>query len=482
MKLGRLAMVGLALSLFGSSAFANNGSNFWHYTNGTDYFFGFLPSLPYDSATWRCFPGAINHAPTKVVNAADANVGTYSSKIDAMFYDVDGNDPVSGAMILPYIAVWSNVATCATVTTGGPQFLYFTGAGVGPVVGGPGVPANPATNRFFFPLLSVGGAAPPPFINSLKLSIIPSPGFPSAITIPEGETTVLSHPDPAVVNPAGGGQYFIGSVDDRRVCSYFSNTGMFIPTVVPSFGKAYFLINFFFLPVPIEWGSEVGTIDATCEVVQKTAGPGASGLNAHAGLGVPYDAGNNGVVSMSGSSIVFPQAGENFGIQSYDANNAFGGSNHVSLINFAGFDPGYPGIGGGGIVPCPTAGGFIGTILGTGGPGGPALGGPLPQAPRSSGKFDFVTNNLLANPIWIFATKHGVSAGGNNYPQYPAPAAIGGSTGNNGGAMIGIPLLPALPGLEFCVWQLCLNPGGGLAVNAANGHSHTNTAPVYFAP
>lgn len=499
MKLGRLAMAGLALCLFGSSAFAGNGSNFWHYTNGTDYFFGFLPPLPANSATWKCFPGALNHAPTRVVNPFDGQVGTYSSKIDALWYDVDGS--WGGVLVLPYTSVFSGTATCAIATpTGAPQFLYFTGAGVGPVVGGPGAPAAPATPRFLTGLIAVSGAAPAPFINTLKLTILPTPGFPSAITIPEGDATMLGHPDPGV-NPGTGfvNQYFIGSVDEHRVCSAAPNTGMFIPTAA-----GYFLISWFFNPSPIEWASSVSTIDSSVELATTTtttlfAGPGgASGLNAHAGMGTPYHAGNQGILSMTGSTLLEAATGEIFGTNVYDANNAFaGGSFHLTCLNWSGLDPNSPLAGGlgvtiaggfsGGFVAsnlCPTAGGFGVIPIATGGPGGPALGPAVGgRFPRSVGKFDFVTNNLLANAIFLFATKHTVTVGGNNYPQYPAAALMGGSSGNNGGAFIAIPIVGALPGIEFCLWQLAMNAAGNaLTPGAALGHSHTNSFPVMFAP
>lgn len=499
MKLGRLAMVGMALCLFGSSALAGNGSNFWHYTNGTDYFFGFLPPLPANSATWKCFPGALNHAPTKVVNPFDGQLGTYSSKIDALWYDVDGS--WAGVLVLPYTSVFSGTATCAITTpTGAPQFLYFTGAGVGPVVGGPGAPASPAIPRFLTGLIAVSGAAPAPFINTLKLSIIPTPGFPSAITIPEGDATMLGHPDPGV-NPASGfvEQYFIGSVDEHRVCTAAPNTGMFIPTVA-----GYFLISYFFNPVPIEWSSSVATIDSSVELAQSTAttlfgGPGgASGLNAHAGMPTPYHGGNQGVISITGVSELEDQPGNDiFGTNVYDCNNAFaGGSFHLTCLNWSGLDPNSPFAGGGGVTAagpgfgpptsnlCPTAGGFGVIPIAAGGPGGPPLGPNVGgRMPRSTGKFDFVTNNLLANAFFLGATKHTVTVGGNNYPSYPAPLGIGGSSGNNGGAFIALPAIATLPGIEFCLWQLAMNPAGnGLTPGAANGHSNTNSFPVMFAP
>src|SRR5882724_4509541 len=135
MKLGRLAAIGLAFGLLGSSALAGNGSNFWHYQNGIDYYFFYAFPPTAGSAAWRCFPGAINHAPTKVVNGADVNVGTYASKIETLWFNTIAGGGFGGSPIVyPYVAVWSNTASCAIATTAGVNWGVFTGLGAGMVV------------------------------------------------------------------------------------------------------------------------------------------------------------------------------------------------------------------------------------------------------------------------------------------------------------------------------------------------------------
>lgn len=481
MKLGRLAAVGLALGLFGSSADAGNGSNFWHYQNGVDYYFFYAFPPQSGSAAWRCFPGAINHAPTKVVNANDVNVGTYASKIETLWFNVVAGGAAGGPpIVFPYIAVWSNTASCAIATTAGVNWGLFTGAGIGQVIlGGPLNGANLQLNFLATNIVIPGGAALG-FINTIRLDVVPSAvGAPSAITIPEGSTTALVSADSWTQGP-GAGQYFTGSVDDRKVCSAFGNSGTLLATA----GSTAFLVFQPFIAtggappfLPIEWGNAVSTIDATVEIGINTAGPGPAGLNPGATYAAPYDAGNNGVVSITGTTLNAPTLGEIFGIQSYDDNNAFGGSAHLSLLNLSGIQAGYPAP----IPMCPTAGGLMNVP--TGGAGGPALSLAIPQHPRSTGKFDFVTNNLLANPFWTSSTIHQVAPFAINYPWFPTLAKCGGSTGNNGGAQILIPPLPTLVGLEVGLWQLCMNPAGtAVAKLVNNGHSHTNIVPIGFAP
>jgi hypothetical protein len=486
MKLGRLAAVGLALGLFGSSAFAGNGSNFWHYQNGLDYYFFYAIPPQAGSAAWRCFPGAVNHAPTMVVNAGDPNVGTYASKIETLWFNLIAGGGFGGPpIVLPYVAVWSNTASCAIATTAGVNWGLFTGLGAGMVVlGGPVLGANLQLNAYANNIV-IPGSFPLGFINTIRLDVVPSAvGAPSAITIPEGSTTTLVSPDKPG-QTAGSGQYFTGSVDDRKVCTAFGNSGLLLATAGST---AFFVFQAFIFTggapafLPIEWGNAVSTIDSVVELNINAVGPGPSGLNAHAGMPLPYDAGNNGVISLTGTTLNGPTLGEIFGIHAYDDNNPFGGSNHLSLLNFSGIRTGYP-------IPlpnCPTAGGLYQDpfqAVPTGGPGGPPLSFAIPQTPRSTGQFDFVTNNLLANGFWTGSTIHGVAPFGINFPFYPAPVKCGGSTGNNGGAQILIPVLPQLIGLEVALWQLNLNAAGtAVAKLANNGHSHTNIVPILFSP
>jgi hypothetical protein len=494
MKLGRLAAVATALGLLGSSAMAGNGSNFWHYQNGLDYYFFYAaPPLP-GSAVARCFPGAINHAPTKVVAATDPNVGTYASKIETLWFNIVAGGGFGGTPIqMPYVCLWSNSGSCHVVTAGGVNWGLFTGIGAGmPVLGGPlngGGLILHAAFAVVFP-----NSFPLGFINTLRFDFVSGgPGLPSAATIPEGNTVALTSADAPAQGP-GAGQYWTGSVDDRKVCTAVGNSMLlvntgggfaigqpFIAAGVPTF-------------LPIEWGNYVSTIDAVVELNTTNPGGGPSGLNAHAAMAVPYDAGNNGVMSLTGTTIYFPTAGEVFGVHSYDDNNVFGGSNHLSMLNFSGLRAGWPGA----TAPmCPTAGGIYhwpapgdipgGTFPVTGGPNvgaGGVLSLAIPQHPRSTGVIDSVTNNLLANPTWTGATVHGTAPFGINFPGYPAPVKNGGSAGNNGGFQIPIPGgLGALVGVEVAMWQLCLNgPGTAVAKTANNGHSHTNIVPIGLAP
>lgn len=493
MKLGRLAAVVTVLGLCGSSALAGNGSNFWHYQNGLDYYFtytaGGIPTP--GSAAWRCFPGAINHAPTKVVdpNAPATHLGTYASKIETLWMNVICGGGFGGTPIkFPYVAVSSNAQTCAIVTTAGVNWGLFTGLGAGmPVLLGPLNPiATLELNAFASPIV-IPGNFPVGFINTVRLDVVGTATTPSAITVAEGYGTVLVVADSDLQGPGGSGthQYWTGSVDDRRVCSSIGNSGAFDAGTF-TVGQ-YFIFTGGAPPfLALEWGNAVSTIDSVVELGINAVGPGPSGLNPGIAYAAPYDAGQNGVVSISGTTLNGPTAGEIFGIQSYDDNNPFGGGSHLSLLNFSGIMAGYPGshpctpaVPG---AQCPTAGGVMN--LPTGGAGGPMLSGALPQMVRSTGKFDFVTNNLLANAFWLGSTIHGVVPFGIMFPFYAAPVKCGGSTGNNGGAQLPLGLAPCvLVGLEVALWQLNLNGAGtALAINAGFGHSHTNITPIGFAP
>jgi hypothetical protein len=484
MKLGRLAVLGLAVGLLGSSAYAGNGSNFWHYQNGIDYyiFYAFPPQS--GSAAWRCFPGAINHAPTKVVNALDVNVGTYASKIETLWFNTVAGGPAGGAIVYPYVAVWSNTGTCTIATSAGANWGVFSGLGAGMVVlGGPLNGANLQLNALATNVVIPGSAALG-FINTIRLDVVPSAtGAPSAITIPEGATTTLVQAD----KPGQGfqtGQYFTASVDDRKVCSAFGNSGLLLATAGPTFFVlAPFIATGGAPPtLPIEWGNAVSTIDSVVELDINTAGPGPAGLNPGPTYALPYDNGNNGVISITGTTLNAPTAGEIFGVSSFDDNNPFGGSNHLTYLNFSGIQTGYPAP----IPMCPTAGGLMqnpATAVPTGGAGGPTLSVAIPQQPRLTGKVDFVTTNLLANPLWTNSTVHGVVPFGIDFPFFPTAVKCGGSSGNNGGAQIAIPPIGTLVGLEVAMWQSNMNAAGtAIAKLANNGHSHTNITPIGFAP
>lgn len=495
MKLGRLAAVVTVLGLCGSSALAGNGSNFWHYQNGLDYYFtytaGGIPTP--GSAVWRCFPGSINHSPTRVVdvNAPVAHQGQYGSKIETLWMNVICGGGFGGTpIIFPYVAVSSNTQSCAIVTSAGVNWGLFTGlpTGVGAFLLGPLNPIGTLELNAFFAPIIIPGNFPVGFINTVRLDVVGTATTPSAITVPEGAAVSLIVADSPVQGPGGSGthQYWTGSVDDRRVCSVIGNSGAFDAGAF-TVGQYYILTGGSPPKLPLEWGNAVSTIDAVVELGINAVGPGPSGLNPGVFYAAPYDAGQNGVISLTGSTLNAPTAGEIFGIQSYDDNNPFGGSNHLSLLNFSGIQTGYPAP----IPMCPTAGGLMNVPTGGSSPGSfpptagapPRLSAALPQQVRSTGKFDFVTNNLLANPFWTGSTVHGVAPFGIFFPFYPALVKCGGSTGNNGGAQILIPVIGALVGLEVALWQLNMNAAGtAIAINANNGHSHTNITPIGFAP
>jgi hypothetical protein len=481
MKLGRLVAAAVTvLSLCGSS-YAGNGSNFWHYQNGLDYYFFYAFPPAVGSAAWRCFPGTINHAPTKVVNALDTNtVGTYASKIETLWMNVIGNGNGFGGgfggqpLAFPYILVSSNNGTCSiTQLIGTALFGNWGLTSAGRLVG----PLN-GTNLQLNALavgVNIPGSWPRPIINTIRLDVV---GAISAITIPEGSATALVTADRWDQGPRNG-QYWTGSVDDRRVCSAQPNGGLF---------NGFFIFQPFIFTggsppfLAVEWGNAVSTIDASVELGINAVGLGPSGLNPGPLYAAPYDAGQNGVISITGSTLNAPTAGEIFGIQCYDDNNPFGGSNHLSLLNFSGLRTGYPAP----LPMCPTSGGLMGDPaqdVPSGGAGGPALSLAIPQHPRSTGKFDFVTNNLLANPLWTASTIHAVAPFGIFFPFYGAAVKCGGSTGNNGGFQILIPPLPALVGVEVALWQLNMNAAGTAVAKTANkGHSHTNITPIGLAP
>jgi hypothetical protein len=506
MKLGRLAAVVTVLGLCGSSAFAGNGSNFWHYQNGIDYYFVYTAGVPAPgNATWRCFPGSINHAPTKVVdpNAPAATFGTYASKIETLWINIVCGGGAGGQpVIFPYVLISSNPQTCRLVTTASLPFAAWglaTGlpTGVGPALVGPLPFATLQLNAFASGIV-IPGNFPVNTITTVRLDVVPSATTPSAITVPEGSATAFVVADSPVQGAPGSGthQYWTGSIDDRRVCSFQVNAG--------AYDRAGGTVGWYFIAAPlkmfVEWGNGVSTIDASIELGINNVGPGPGFTqNPGALYAAPYDAGQNGVVSITGSTLNGATAGEIFAPVCWDDNNPFGGSAKLSCLNLWGIHttpPGWPYPAG--VNPWCIAGGLLAPVMnegglgnvGTGGPGGPMLSGVLPQMVRSTGKFDFVTNNLLKNTFWLGSTTHSVAPLSQYYPFYhttargnPAFVKCGGSAGNNGGAQISIPALGTLVGLEFGLWQLNMNPAGtALSINGGFGHSHTNITPIGFAP
>lgn len=486
MKLGRLAAVACVLGLLASSASAGNGSNFVHYNNGIDWWFYFPPTGPTPGSSYfRCFPGAINHAPTVVVNPADPNVGTYAQKIETLYVSVMN---FSGFILLPMVALTSSPGTCAFTSTAGSAVFFNWGAAlfstaappvaVGPLNGGGfGAVIAHAAGTIGIP---VGTAA-----GGFQISI--GFGGVSAVSIPEGNATTwaIAEKPYGSVAPVGG-VYWTGSTDERKVCT-FDPTSAYIYAAGTSFFGTYWVIATGYASgwdpsMPsgsyspyymVEYGMGYSTVDAVVEVANNPAaifdppGPGN-----HAGYPAPFDLGNNHALSITGTTVHTWTAGETWSLASYDDVNANPGTGvHLSLLNWSGF----------GAATCARSHSLYNVP--TGGPGGAPFGGPLPQAPRSTGQIDSVTTTLLANVLWLGGTLTGIAPANLFQPFWSIPAGMSGHSGNNGGFMIPIPPLPVLIGIEVTAWQWGMGgPGGPIQINAANGHSLTNCFPVQFYP
>jgi hypothetical protein len=293
----------------------------------------------------------------------------------------------------------------------------------------------------------------------LQLDLTAGSGSPSSITVPEGESLTLWMAEALTQGP-GNYQYWTASEDEQALCSSLSGLASAIGT--PN-GAV------FAMPPNREFGLFIATDDASLMVgiAPNPAGFGGPTM----GTANPMDTGTGGRTI----SLTTPPA-PTLSFNSYDEGNDFGGSGKIVFANLMGvntvgsascgaWSPGY-------------------AALPTGGPGGPVLSSLIPQQPRLVGQLDLVALNLATNTAWTLATTHNVTPGGNQYPMFGAfPAAMGGSTGNNGGFAIPIPNLPPLVGVQLFFSALGLNANNtAIAKNANNGHSHSNGYATIFFP
>jgi hypothetical protein len=480
MKRARVALAALGLSIgLGSVAdAAGNGSNYIHLINGVDYFF---LTGPYSGAIkggrgiWRCFPSEILHSPTRVVDPADPNFGTYATKVCAIHWTVSGSP--AHLLSFPNVTLTASDGKCHFTQSGGTALnfgLASVGVGSGLAVVGPlsgnGVPATNITSTAIVGLSIVNPAGAPNILVQLLLNL--TGGVPSAITVPDGSSLALWHAEDNNQPGFGARQYWAGSLNERNICSGYSfllSGGLTGTFTGAAFNSAW------------EWSTGVGTVDATFTNIVSVgaSGAGPSGLDAHASttaFAQPYDAGSGTrTVSVTGTTpFAFTSStGNIFGFQSYDDTNPNGGGNRLVLGNLWGLSPG------GAPVCNNRAPGFV--QLPTGGPGGPTLSTLIPEQPRLVGKIDGTFSTWISlHPF----TGHSTIPGGNNIPWFPAAATKpGGSTGNTGGVAFTLPPLPALVGLQLFTYSVALNNAGtAITKTFNNGHSHSNGVDILFFP
>ena len=454
---------------------AGNGSNYIHLLNGIDYFFLQAPTNGNLRGVWRCFPADVLHAPTRVVDPTNPEVGNYAAKICAIHMTVQGSP--AGPLLFPAISISTSEGTCHFTRSSGTALnfglvpLPSAGTNVGVVVGplsGNGVPASNVTTQVVILGASITNPASAPSIAiQLALNLAALPGSPSTIPVPDGDAMTLWHQENTAQTGPGNRMYWYGSLDERNICSGYSFMLSGNGNTALGFNSAW------------EWSAGIGTLDATMTATITSTGGGATNLNAHAGTAFsqPFDQGSGvRTVSLTGTTP-FPATstnGEFVGFAHYDESNAFGGSDKLVMLNLQGFEST-------GSATCddrsPT---FV--ELPTGGPGGPLL-SPSLNAPRSVARIDALTINLLSNPVWIAATTHRGLPGGSNIPWFPAGAGISGSTGNTGGFVLPLPPTATLAGVKLYHSAVSLNATGtAIAALANSGHSHTNGGSILFFP
>lgn len=468
-----------------ADAAAANGSNFLQLMNGMDAFFGgFLnPTNPPSNVTngvWRCIPSQILHAPTRVSDPTDPLYGQYATKIDALHLTSCAS---TGAVATwPTIALSSGDSDCRVVVQGSLNFGFasaaaFGGSGLGWFAIGPTSGTTPPSLLLLIFNTSFPGphfAGPTgAIVYGVELEIAQQVGTVSAITIPENQSLTYWIADDKAESP-GAYQYFVGSTDERGLCSSLS----FFASGVRAVGTAVsaWVVS---RPRTEEWGMFISTVDGTlmAATAPTIMNPGS---DTTMGTANPMDTGIGGLaVSLTGSTV---EGGNGLGgheilsFNGYDQNNAFGGAPRLLIANLAAFNS----------LGAPSCGawspGYVPTAFG--GFGGPALSTAIPQQPRIVGKLDPLAITLLTNPLWLTLTTHSMVAAGNQYPMFPGyPSQIGGSTGNTGGAGIPLPILPALVGAELCFSGVSLNAAGtSIAPIANSGHSHTHGWTTRFFP
>lgn len=482
MSSSRLLALALVISLgMGSIAGAGNGSNYIHLLNGTDYFFG---TSPYSGGAglrgiWRCFPSERLHSPTRVIDPGSPEVGNYASKVRAVHQTTLSSPFITVAF--PNITLSTSDGRCHFLQSGGTamNFGLATGTGNGYAVVGPlSNQGAAATISGSWSITNVGLTNPYSTMSLLiqtMLTLTHQFGGPSAIPVRDGEALTLWHAEPNQ-QTVGAQHYWTGSFDERNLCSgnsFLLSGGTLASVSGIGFSPAW------------EWSTGIGTIDTTMTnvVAVGASGGGPSGMNAHASstaFAQPFDQGSGTMtVSVTGTGLFNPttSAGEILGFNTYDENNAFGGSLRVVFTNLWGFTQD-------GSTHCANAAtanpGAI--TLPTGGPGGPQL-SALRTRPRIVARLDAMALALAMNPMWIAATSHRTKKNGSNIPWYPAPAGISGSTGNGAGFAIPLPALPALVGVTIFSSSAALDASGTFIAALANdGHSHSNGSAATFFP
>lgn len=468
MKLGRMTFAAIAATVaFAAGAYAGNGSNFIHLTNGADFFYLKNTAPVGLNGIWRCFPGDMLHSPTKTISAVGTvPAGTYASKLTAMHIVPTAS---TGLVITyPSMVLTSSDGDCRFLNGSALNYGLFSagGSGLGLFIGGPLNGPGGVVNLLAG---AAGVALPNPtpgpgFIFNLIISLdFTGVGGPSTIAVPAGESLVYWVADNPNIGP-GAMQYWTGSQDEQNLCSSTSFL-LSAGTTVFAFIK------------PFEWTIAVGTLDATntSAITPNTLAPaGAADTNQNpVNFTNLIDQGSGSrTISVTGAG----KGSESLSVAAYDEDNAFGGSNRLYFLNLMAVNiQASPSCG-------PWSAGYF--AVATGGPGGPTLSNLIPQMPRLTGKLDNISILLIQNPVWTFATVHGEQLGAlDEYWFANNPGPISGSSGNNGGVAIPIPALAQLIGVELYLFSASMNAAGtAIAKTANNGHSHGNGYPIFFHP
>lgn len=466
----RLLRVFLAIAAAVPGAFAGNGSNYLHLINGFDYFFGKTPPAGNLTGIWRCFPSTILHAPTKVVdpNNTPGTYGTYASKIEYVHITIEASP--GSTIDFPTIVLSSSLGDCRFMSSGQPNFTLASVAGFGSFIAGPlNTPSGGPVN-VLWAAGGIGFQSPASSVAAVQAALFIDPLFTlSAIAVPEDESLVLWFQDDPNQGGVADWQYWVGSFDERTLCSGLS----FLWSGGPGLAFAF--------PPQFEWSIGLGTLDATLTATMKSAGGGPGLTNAHdhssGFLGATeFDQGSGTrSISITGTSPPNSTSGESLGFAHYDCRAQVPGGFKLIVGNVIGFVPGNP--------PQPRCHYGPGEVALHPIAGGPVLSTAIPQQPRIPLALDATSFALLANPIWTAATKHRSVVGASNVPWFPAAAAASGSTGNTGGAPLPLPQFALLVGLHMGFCAVHLDPAGvAIAALANSGHSNSNTYDVLFQP
>jgi len=400
--------------------------------------------------------------------------GSYATNICALSWGTTGSG--GATLAWPTIALTSSAGKCNFVTSAGfLNFGLFSVSGFGTIIGGPlaGNSGPVAVNLLagLAGLTLTNPATAPNAILQIGLNLVGLFGV--TIDVPDGDSLVLWIQDNPAQTGAGTMQYWIGSFDERNLCSSYSF--MFSGGSGAAFS----------FPPSFEWDAGLGTLDATATTAITSLGAGPSGLNANdalQGFSPGFDQGSGtrtvSITGTGGTGIGSASIGsETLGVAVYDEDNPHGGSPRLAMMNASGLDVT-------GAATCDNRSATF-LVLPTGGAGGPTLVPFLATQPRSVGKLDAVALQLVGNGIWVAATNHTTTFGGINFPYFPAAAGISGSnmSGFNGGFGIPLPALPALIGVEVFTWNWAVDATNSFLDFAANdGHGLSNGYPFMFHP